>query len=113
MKKSIAMLVILVLILGIAASTALAAARYSDWIPARNHPNVYHQIVNRSGGNDAEAVRFANQNSYRVKIHVIFTYKPSNTNVGERMVYLEGGNTYSSWVELGPNTTYNFSVDRD
>ena len=112
-KKLSVGLIVLLFITGIAASVAFAAAQYSDWMPARNYPNVYHQIVNRSGGNDAEAVRFANQNSHRVKIHVVFTYRPNNTNVGDRIVYLEGGNTYSGWVELGPNTTYSFSVSKD
>lgn len=111
-KRVVATLVVLVMMLGFAASTALAAPRYSDWTSSR-YPNVYQQIVNRSGGSEAEAVRFANQNSYRVKIHVLFIYRPNNTNVGDRMVYLEGGNTYSEWVELGPNVTYSFTVTKD
>jgi hypothetical protein len=114
MKKRFAALALAVVCLLLwAAPAAWAAARYSEWMPARNYPNVYHQIVNRSGGSEAEAVRFANQNSHRVKIHVVFTYRPNNTNVGDRTVYLEGGNTYSAWVELAPNVTYSFSVSKD
>ena len=111
-KKVMAILVVLSLSLGVAASVALAAARYSDWVPARNYPNIYHQIVNRSGGNEPEAVRFANQNSHRVRINVVFIYRPNNTNVGDRTVYLEGGNSYSEWIELGPSVDYSFTVDK-
>jgi len=112
-KKGFAVLVILVFVLGISASAALAAARYSDWVPARNYANIYHQVVSRSGGNEWEAVRFANQNSHRVKITVSFTYRPNKTNVGERLVYLEGSNSYSEWIELGPNVDYSFTVDKN
>lgn len=111
-KKVLAGLIVLILVLGAAASAALAAARYSEWVPARNYPNIYHQVVNRSGGNEPEAVRFANQNPHRVRINVVFIYRPSNTNVGDRAVYLEGGNSYSEWIELGPNVTYSFTVDK-
>lgn len=112
-RKVLAGFIVWAFLLGAAATTALAAERYSDWIPARNYPNVYHQIVNRSGGNEAEAVRFANQNQHRIKITVQFTYRPNNTSVGERTVYLEGGNSYSEWLELGPNVTYSFTVDKN
>lgn len=119
MKKKFTVLMVLFFSLVAAASAkstvsvALAAAKIGEWIPASNHPNIYHQVMNRSGGNEPEAVRFANQNSYRVKITVQFTYRPNKTNVGKRVVYLEGSNTYSEWIELGPNVEYSFSVDKD
>ena len=111
-RKVLTGLIVLVFVLGSTISVVLAAAKYSNWIPANNFPNIYKQIVNRSGGNEPEAVRFANQNQHRVKIHVVFVYRPNNANVGDRTVYLEGGNSYSEWIELGPNVTYSFSVNK-
>jgi len=112
-KKGFMVLVVMALLVGITSSVAFAGKNPSEWIAARNSPNIYYQYVNQYGGNDWDGVRWLNQNSYRVKISVKFSYRPTGASAGERMVYLEGGNTYSEIVQLGPNVNFSFMVDKD
>lgn len=112
-NKGIRVLVMVALLLGMISSVVFAQTRYSEWIPARNYPNIYYQYANQFNSDEWDGVRFANQNPYRVKITVKFTYRPTGTDVGEREVYLEGGNTYSDIIQLGPNVEMSFMVEED
>jgi len=112
-KKEIAVILSVMLILIIVSSTALAETKYSEWYPARTFPNIYHQLVNRYGDEGWDGVRWANQNQFRVKITVRFYYQKTGDNVGTREVFLEGGNTYSAIVDLGPGVWFEYKVEKE
>ena len=112
-KMTIKVFFVMLLLLQITATVAFAAVRTSDWTAGGNYPNIYYQVVNQYGGNEWDGVRFANQNPNRVKIYVSFFYRPTKAKVSEQVIYLEGGNTYSNILQLGPNVWFAFSAEKE
>lgn len=112
MRKKVLILVLMVFLLAAESAVALAGARYSNWISTR-YTDIFYQEANWSGGTEVEAVRWANQSSHRVKITMKFVYRKTNEDVGQRVLYLEGGNSYSEWVQLGPGVDFFYSVENN
>lgn len=111
-KKGFILVLLMVFLWSAGAAVALAGARYSNWISTR-YTDIFYQEANWSGGTEIEGVRWANQSSHRVKVTMKFVYRKTNEDVGQRVLYLEGGNSYSEWVQLGPGVDFYYSVEND
>ena len=98
-KKGLILVLLLVVLLAAESAIALAGARYSNWISTR-YTDIFYQEANWSGGTEIEGVRWGNQSSHRVKITMKFVYRQTNEDVGQRVLYLEGGNSYSKCVQI-------------
>ena len=111
-KKCFIVMLLLMFLFSAESAVALAGAKFSNWISTR-YADIFYQEANWSGETEVEAVRWANQSSHRVKITMKFVYKKTGDNVGQKVLYLEGGNSYSEWVQIGPGVDFFYSVEND
>ena len=101
---------VMLLLVGTMSTAAFAEMQTEEWKAGGNYPNIYYQLIYRDGGNEWYGVRFANQNTYRVKIYVSLFDSNTKADISKKEIYLEGGNTNSEVLQLGPNVGFSFFV---
>ena len=107
-KKVIKVFFVMLFLVGIMSTVGFAEMRTGEWKAGGNYPNIYYQLIYRDDGNEWYGVRFANQNTQRVIIYLSFFDSITKANLSKKEIYLEGGNTNSEVLQLGPNVGFSF-----